>query len=151
MLLVPVADLKPCEDGWVLHLAINHKRQVLPFRIRDGADWPLINLGNWSDGQQLTENTRDSGEDREMFKNHGGGDGGGIEILSTLYIVYLLSNHFASVEMKHCRSLRYENGLRRVSLLVCLSDLPPELQMYIPEPKVEATMYTIYDRTYQSK
>lgn len=73
MLLVLVADRKACEEGWVLHLAINHKGQVLPFRIRDGADWVSVSYGNWSDGQQLAENTLSPGEDMEMYMDRGGG------------------------------------------------------------------------------
>lgn len=73
MLLVLVADRKACEEGWVLHLAINHKGQVLPFRIRDGADWVSVSCGNWSDGQQLRENTLNPEEDVEMYMDRGGG------------------------------------------------------------------------------
>lgn len=76
MLLVLVADREACEEGWVLHLAINHKGQVLPFRIRDGADWVSANYGNWNDGQQLTENTQNPEEDTEKYMDHGGGGSG---------------------------------------------------------------------------
>ncbi|CBF89278.1 predicted protein [Aspergillus nidulans FGSC A4] len=76
MLLVLVADRKACEEGWVLHLAINHKGQVLPFRIRNGADWVSASYGNWCDGQQLTENTQDPEADVEMYMDHGAGGGG---------------------------------------------------------------------------
>ncbi|KAL2869535.1 uncharacterized protein BJX67DRAFT_347544 [Aspergillus lucknowensis] len=75
-LLVLVADRKACEEGWVLHLAINHKGQVLPFRVRDGADWVSASYANWSDGQQLTENTENPEADTEMYMDHGGGGGG---------------------------------------------------------------------------
>jgi hypothetical protein len=76
MLLVVIADRKACEDGWVLHLAINHKGRVLPFRLRDRADCVSTNLGNWSDGQQLTENALNPEEDVEMYMDHGGGASG---------------------------------------------------------------------------
>lgn len=72
MLLVLVADRKACEEGWVLHLAINHRGQVLPFRIRDGADWVSVSCGNWSDGQQLRENTLNPEEDVELYMDRGG-------------------------------------------------------------------------------
>lgn len=55
VLLVLVADREACEDGWVLHLAINHLGEILPFRIRDKASWVVQQLANWSDGQQLAE------------------------------------------------------------------------------------------------
>ncbi|KAL2850440.1 hypothetical protein BJX68DRAFT_266650 [Aspergillus pseudodeflectus] len=45
-LLVLVGDRRACEEGWVPHLAINRKGQVLPSRVRDRADWGSINLGN---------------------------------------------------------------------------------------------------------
>ncbi|KAL3478576.1 hypothetical protein BJX99DRAFT_224336 [Aspergillus californicus] len=77
MLLVVIADRKACEDGWVLHLGIDHKGSVLPFRIRDRADCVSSNLGNWSDGQQLTENTLDPEEDVELYMDHGGASGSG--------------------------------------------------------------------------
>ncbi|KAL2829475.1 hypothetical protein BDW59DRAFT_142140 [Aspergillus cavernicola] len=76
MLLVIIADRKACEDGWVLHLAINHKGHVLPFRVRDRADYVSTNLGNWSDGQRLTENTLNPEEDVEMYMDHGGSASG---------------------------------------------------------------------------
>lgn len=70
-LLVVIADRKACEDGWVLHLALDHKGHVLPFRLRDRADRVSTNLGNWRDGQRLTENTLDPEEDAEVYMDGG--------------------------------------------------------------------------------
>lgn len=56
-LMVCVADRKACEEGWVLFLAINHRGQILPFRIRDRASWVSQYEANWMDGQALDENT----------------------------------------------------------------------------------------------
>lgn len=72
-LLVLVADRKACETGWVLHLAINHKGQVLPFRIRDQAREVSTSVGNWMDSQALTENTLDPDQDVEYYMREGDG------------------------------------------------------------------------------
>lgn len=66
-LLMLVADRKACETGWVLHLAVTHKGQVLPFRIRDAATWVSTNIANWDDGQVLTENTLNPSDDVELY------------------------------------------------------------------------------------
>jgi hypothetical protein len=64
-LMVCVADRKACEEGWVLFLAINHRGQILPFRIRDRASWVTQYEANWLDGQALEENTCSPDDDAE--------------------------------------------------------------------------------------
>lgn len=49
-LLLLVADRIACEQGWVLQLAINHRGQVLPYRLRDIARDTMYCEGHWSDG-----------------------------------------------------------------------------------------------------
>ncbi|KAL5357179.1 hypothetical protein BJX96DRAFT_144019 [Aspergillus floccosus] len=75
LLLVLVADRKACEEGWVLHLAINHKGQVLPFRIRDRARWTSQHVANWDDGQMLAENTVHPERNQEVYLHDGDGWG----------------------------------------------------------------------------
>lgn len=72
-LLVLVADRKACEEGWILHLAVNHKGKVLPFRIRDPATWAAQYEANWLDGQALAENTLDPEKDEEVTIHEGDG------------------------------------------------------------------------------
>ncbi|PGH27224.1 hypothetical protein AJ80_01181 [Polytolypa hystricis UAMH7299] len=72
-LLVIVADRKACEEGWVLHLAINHRGEILPLRIRDKASLVFQSVANWLDGQTLTENTLNTDEDKELYMREGNG------------------------------------------------------------------------------
>ncbi|KAJ5094782.1 hypothetical protein N7456_010643 [Penicillium angulare] len=65
--MVVVANLKACEDGWMLLLAINHKGKVLPFRIRERASWTTQLLVNFMDGQHSDENTDNPEEDVEYY------------------------------------------------------------------------------------
>lgn len=67
-LLILIADQKACEYGWVLHLAINHKGQILPFRMRDQALVCTTNVGAWLGGQTLDENTANPDEDAEYYR-----------------------------------------------------------------------------------
>lgn len=64
-LMVCVADRKACEDGLVLFLGINHRGQVLPFRLRDKASKVGLYEANWMDGQALHENASDPDKDVE--------------------------------------------------------------------------------------
>lgn len=72
-LLVLVADKRACEDGWVLFLAINHKGQVLPFRIRGQAREASTINAWWMEGQALAENTLDPDKDEECYLHEGNG------------------------------------------------------------------------------
>lgn len=72
-LLVLVADKRACEDGWVLYLAINHKGQVLPFRIHGQAREASTIVGCWMEGRNLEENTLDRDKDEEYYLHQGNG------------------------------------------------------------------------------
>ncbi|KAJ5397046.1 hypothetical protein N7509_005159 [Penicillium cosmopolitanum] len=72
-LMVVVADRKSCEEGWMLLLAVNHKGEVLPFRIRERASWTTQLLLNFMDGQHLDENTRNPEHDIEYYLREGDG------------------------------------------------------------------------------
>ncbi|KAJ5183891.1 hypothetical protein N7492_001507 [Penicillium capsulatum] len=74
-LLVCVADRKACEEGLVLFLAINHRGQILPFRIRDRAIEVFQYEANWMDGQTLDENTLKPDDDVEYYMHKGDGWG----------------------------------------------------------------------------
>lgn len=70
-MLVVVADRKTCEEGWVLFLAVNQKGEILPFRVRESADYTAELIFNYLDGQCLDENTRDPEEDTEYYMREG--------------------------------------------------------------------------------
>lgn len=70
-LLVLVADKKACEDGWVLHLALNHKAQVLPFKIRGQSREVSTIVANWMEGQALEENTDNPDENVVLYMPEG--------------------------------------------------------------------------------
>ncbi|KAL2826472.1 hypothetical protein BDW59DRAFT_171854 [Aspergillus cavernicola] len=73
-LLVLVADRKACEEEWVLHLAVNHKGRVLPFRARDAASYVSDNVGNWGEGEPLQANTEAAeGQEEECYMRDGSG------------------------------------------------------------------------------
>lgn len=72
-MMVVVADRKTCEDGWVLFLAVNERGEVLPFRIRESADYVAQLIYNYLNGQCLDENTSDPKKDIEYYRR--GGDG----------------------------------------------------------------------------
>lgn len=46
-LLILVADRKACEHGWVLQIAITHKGQVLPYRVRCKAGDTTSEVNQW--------------------------------------------------------------------------------------------------------
>ncbi|KAJ5958479.1 uncharacterized protein N7479_005629 [Penicillium vulpinum] len=71
--LVLVADRKACEEGWVLVLAVNHRGEILPFRVRERAKDTAQIAVNWLQGQPLSEVADDEDEDVEFYL--GGGDG----------------------------------------------------------------------------
>lgn len=54
--MVCVADRKAYEQGWMLFLDINHRGQILPFRIRNRVNWVTQYKTNWLDGQALEQN-----------------------------------------------------------------------------------------------
>lgn len=72
-LMLVVADRKACEEGWMLFLAVNHKREVLPFRLRERASWATQLILGFMEGQDLEENTRDPKEDIEYYMHRGDG------------------------------------------------------------------------------
>ncbi|KAH7122763.1 hypothetical protein B0J11DRAFT_616133 [Dendryphion nanum] len=45
--LLFVADREACERGWVLQVALNHKGQVLPYRVRGRAAWTKNHVVHW--------------------------------------------------------------------------------------------------------
>ncbi|KAL5360487.1 hypothetical protein BJX96DRAFT_175345 [Aspergillus floccosus] len=71
--LVLVADRKACEEGWVLALAVNHRGEILPFRVRERAREAAQIAVNWQEGEPLSEIADDEDEDVEFYL--GGGDG----------------------------------------------------------------------------
>ncbi|KAJ5981362.1 hypothetical protein N7522_013783 [Penicillium canescens] len=71
--LVLVADRKACEEGWVLVLAVNHRGEILPFRVRERAKETAQIAVSWQEGQPLSEIADEEDEDVEFYL--GGGDG----------------------------------------------------------------------------
>ncbi|KAF9890843.1 hypothetical protein FE257_005414 [Aspergillus nanangensis] len=65
--LVLVADRKACEEGWVLGLAVNHRGQILPFRVRERAKAAAQLAFDWQEGQPLAEIANDEAEDIEYY------------------------------------------------------------------------------------
>jgi hypothetical protein len=73
-ILVLVADRTACEKGWVLFLAINHKGQVLPFRLRERAAYYTgCEAREWGEGVALQEYANDSDEEEEYWRGEGDG------------------------------------------------------------------------------
>ncbi|OGE47258.1 hypothetical protein PENARI_c052G03806 [Penicillium arizonense] len=72
-LMLVLADRKACEEGWVLFLAVNHKGEVLPFRVRETAYWTSQLIMEFMNGQDLDENTEDPDEDIEYYNHRGDG------------------------------------------------------------------------------
>lgn len=72
-LMVVVADRKACEEGWMLFLAVNHKGEVLPFRVRERASWTTQLILEFMDGQYLDENADDPKRDIEYYMHQGDG------------------------------------------------------------------------------
>ncbi|KAJ5096659.1 hypothetical protein N7456_007380 [Penicillium angulare] len=72
-MMVVVADRKACEEGWVLFLAVNQSGEVLPFRVRESADYATQLISNYLDGQCLDENTRNPEDDVEHYMREGDG------------------------------------------------------------------------------
>ncbi|KAJ5305972.1 hypothetical protein N7508_004987 [Penicillium antarcticum] len=70
-LMLLVADRKACEEGWVLHLAVNQKGEILPFRIRDRASYSFQRIGNLMEGQHLQESASDPEVDEERYMSTG--------------------------------------------------------------------------------
>lgn len=66
-IMVLVADRKACEEGWVLFLALNHKGEILLFRIRDRAAWVYQQIIVFMEGVHLEENTVDPDQDVEFY------------------------------------------------------------------------------------
>lgn len=73
--VVFVADRKACEEGWVLGLAVNHRGQVLPFRVRERAQGVGQIMVNWLEGMALSEMADDEDEDVECYLREGDGWG----------------------------------------------------------------------------
>jgi hypothetical protein len=72
-LMLLVADRKACEEGWVLHLAVNHRGEILPFRVRDRASYSFQIIANLMEGQHLQENALDPEADEECYMSSGDG------------------------------------------------------------------------------
>jgi len=71
-LLLMIADREACEDGWVLEIAINHKGEVVPGRVRIKAVHTRENAGQWlTEGMALDEATE--GKDEEIYYYEGDG------------------------------------------------------------------------------
>ncbi|KAJ6034969.1 uncharacterized protein N7446_009728, partial [Penicillium canescens] len=68
-----VADRKAGEEGWVLHLAVNHKGEILPFRIHDRASYSFQIIANLMEGQHLQESASDPEADEERYMSSGDG------------------------------------------------------------------------------
>ncbi|GAB1216464.1 hypothetical protein ATERTT37_005679 [Aspergillus terreus] len=71
--LVIVADRKACEEGWVLLLAVNHRGQILPFRVREKARETAQHAVNWLEGQPLSEIAFEEDENAEFYMGEGYG------------------------------------------------------------------------------
>jgi hypothetical protein len=72
ILLLMIADKEACEEGWVLEVAINHRGQVLPGRVRTKAGHTREEAGQWlTEGVALNESTL--GEDKEIYLQDGDG------------------------------------------------------------------------------
>ncbi|KAJ5375523.1 hypothetical protein N7517_007529 [Penicillium concentricum] len=72
-LLVFVADRKACEEGWVLALAVNHRGEILPFRVRERAKEAAQIAVSWQEGQPLSEIADEEDEDVEFYLGEGDG------------------------------------------------------------------------------
>lgn len=71
--LVLVADRKACEEGWVLALAVNHRGEILPVRVRERATEAAQIAVNWFEGEPLSEIVDDEDEDVEFYLGEGNG------------------------------------------------------------------------------
>ncbi|KAJ5757162.1 uncharacterized protein N7511_007344 [Penicillium nucicola] len=71
--LVLVADRKACVEGWVLALAVNHRGEVLPVRVRGRAMEVAQIAVDWLEGEPLSDIVDDGDEDVEFYL--GGGNG----------------------------------------------------------------------------
>jgi hypothetical protein len=71
ILLFVIADRTACEEGWMLFLGINHKGQVLPFRVRQKAaliEEDIIGLWEGDDGVSLAQKDPSGlGRDEERY------------------------------------------------------------------------------------
>jgi hypothetical protein len=71
--LVLVADRKACEEGWVLALAVNHRGEILPVRVRERATEAAQIAVNWFQGEPLSEIMDDEDEAVEFCPRKGNG------------------------------------------------------------------------------
>ncbi|KAJ5165063.1 uncharacterized protein N7500_006893 [Penicillium coprophilum] len=71
--LVLIADRKACEEGWVLVSAVNHRGEILPFRVRERAKEAAQIAVNWQEGQPLSEMADEEDEDVELYLGEGDG------------------------------------------------------------------------------
>jgi hypothetical protein len=71
--LVLVADRKACEEGWVLALAVNHRGEILPVRVRERATEAAQIAVNWFEGEPLSEIVDDEEKDVEFYLGKGNG------------------------------------------------------------------------------
>ncbi|KAJ5828617.1 uncharacterized protein N7525_006870 [Penicillium rubens] len=66
-------DRKACEEGWVLALAVNHRGEILPVRVRERATEAAQIAVNWFEGEPLSEIVDDEDEDVEIYLGEGNG------------------------------------------------------------------------------
>ncbi|KAL2802731.1 hypothetical protein BJX63DRAFT_414062 [Aspergillus granulosus] len=74
-LLIGIADRKACQEGWVLLLGVNHKGQILPYRVRERASSVDLVVNDWNedsiDLRQLFADPNQAGE--ELYMRAGSG------------------------------------------------------------------------------
>jgi hypothetical protein len=78
-LLVGVADGKACQEGYVLLLGVNHRGQILPYRVRERAAILFLQMNEWDeDGIELREifaQVEPADESEELYLEMDGGWG----------------------------------------------------------------------------
>ncbi|KAK1146592.1 hypothetical protein N8T08_003022 [Aspergillus melleus] len=71
--LVVVADRKACEEGWVLLLVVNHRGEILPFRLHERDKEAANLMYSWDDEVPLAEMVDNEDEDVECYLGEGSG------------------------------------------------------------------------------
>ncbi|KAL2810591.1 hypothetical protein BJX63DRAFT_401657 [Aspergillus granulosus] len=71
-MLIVIADRKTCIEGWVLVVAIYHKGQILPVRVREKAREADLLIHEWNNGASLAELSPDgNNQGEELYLNNG--------------------------------------------------------------------------------
>ncbi|KAL3442721.1 hypothetical protein BJX65DRAFT_312490 [Aspergillus insuetus] len=144
-ILVGVADRKACQDGYVLLIAVNHKGQILPYRVRKRAAFIFLLFNEWDeDGIELREifaQVDHANEEEEFYledlsciphgfnvrdllhNSHAGGYPYSITITFILALSALKAPHnqfFKSITFTQAAEIDNEAvmGLKRISRLV---------------------------------